>query len=344
MDTASNQNLPSKLKDFFDLNEIVGEEKQEINQLNYQFSIEEYQYLRNMLIANIKSQESSEMQKKLPDQQITCQRQDSKMQKMHFYNNIPISFQVNPEIDPNCPYLSKRQNELGEWEYRIQGYQEISSIQMIKLNPQKKYKLELEIKNSSNWQSFIGYISYYQGNVILGYQCRVFAGTEVILVGLDVDNKAFIVDDKNNLLNWNSPDQPNREKCIGIYRPGSTDGDFIYQYEVIVTDGKTAAYKRIDAENNKIYLTDWAWDYYVKNLHNQTILNQTVLKNHGDMNTYDYCKITNKHYKEWDKKFYDINKFRRFTDSIKICILGNYHGNQDEVFEFKNVQVIEYDE
>ncbi|EAS04775.1 hypothetical protein TTHERM_00467240 (macronuclear) [Tetrahymena thermophila SB210] len=368
MDTAPNQdqNLSShqikqKLLDLFDLNENIEQSRSEINQWNELLLIEQNISLRNQIIANIQSQQSSFMQESLQNERNEIQKQTqyfkqaklniikktekllddlianlySKKARIYqaicFYDEIPISF----EEDAN---LIKVYNSQGVCEYRVQGCKDIFSIQRIPINPQKKYKLEIEIKNCSNQTSFIGYKSYNQNYPIYDRQSIVFQRTEVLLIGLDMENKAFIVNNiDNNLSRWNNPNAEYYEKYIGFYKSGNIN-EFIKAEEVIIynEDLKTA-YREIDVLNNKIYLNDWAWTYYMNTLHSQTYLNQTILMNHGGGGTYNYCEEIKTHHSDWTKKFYDLSTFRKFTDTIEICILANYQGIQSKVFEFRNV-------
>ncbi|KAL4442231.1 hypothetical protein ABPG74_009249 [Tetrahymena malaccensis] len=370
MDTAqnTNQNLSSqqitqRVLDLFNLNEDFEQAISEVNQWNELLFKEQSISLRNQLIANIELQQSSQMQESLQNERNEIQKQtkDFKQAKLilirkaeklfdnlinslfqkkanlyytiGFYDEIPISFNAEGN-------LTKIQNDQEEY-YQVKGTKDIFSIQRIPINPQKKYKLELEIRNNSDWQSFVGHRPFYQNqHVIVGHQIRVFQQTEVKLIGLDMENHAFIVDNfNNNLSRWNSPDKPFCEKYIGFYLSGCINA-FIKNEEVITTkDKEIAAYKEIDVLNNKIYLTDWGWDYYINNLHSQTKLNQTALMNHGGTGIYVYSELIQKNYKDWVKKSYDINSFRRFTDHIDICILANFEGTQDKVFEFKNVKL-----
>ncbi|KAL4442234.1 hypothetical protein ABPG74_009252 [Tetrahymena malaccensis] len=361
----SSQQIKQRLLDLFDLNESIENSRQQINQWNELFFIEQNISLRNQLINNILSQEQSpEMQENLQNERNQIQNETlyfkktklkiiKKTEKLFdaiinslyqkkaniyyticFYENIPISYQV----DQN---LTKIQNDLGEYEYKVQGYKEIFSIERTPINPQKKYKLELEIKNCSNQTTYIGYKSFHQNYPIFDRQIRIFQGTEVKLIALDMVNKAFIVDNfNNNLSRWNNPNTAYCEKYIGIYKSGCIN-DFIKAEDVICyQDTQTAAYREIDILNNKIYLTDWGWNYYLNNIHQQTILNQAVIMNHGGQGTYDYCEGIQTHYPTWTKKSYHLYTFRKFTDSVEVCILANYQGTQNKVFEFKNVNLI----
>ncbi|KAL4509421.1 hypothetical protein ABPG72_018352 [Tetrahymena utriculariae] len=313
MDTALNQNqnlssqqIKQRLLNLFDQNEDVEKSRLEINQWNELFLIEQNISLRNQLISNIQCQQLSSMQESLQNER-----------------NIPISFEVSANV-------TKIQNDSGVFEYRVQGYNEIFSIQRTPKYPQKKYVLELEIKNCSDQESFIGHKSFHQNQPIFDRQCRIIQGTEVILIGIDEENKALIVKNLNNNLS-------------SFYKFGNIK-DFIKAEDVIsveyVGDTLTAAYREISILDNKIYLTDWGWDYYMNNLHSQAILNQSILMNHGGMGIYDYSERILTHEPEWKMKRYDVSSFRRFTDAIEVCILTNYRGSQDKVFEFRNVNLI----
>ncbi|KAL4482762.1 hypothetical protein ABPG72_022322 [Tetrahymena utriculariae] len=353
MDTAANQNqyissqqIKQRLLDLFDLNEDFEKSRLELNQWNELFEEvqESLQNERNEIQEQSQHLKQTQLNlikktQKLFDSLITSLHQ--KKAKIYyiigFYGQIPISFEVGSK-------LTKTQNDSGVWEYQVQGYQEIFSIQQTPINPQKKYKLELEIKTCSNQLSFIGYKSFHQKQPIYDRQCRIFQGTDVKLIGLDIENKALIVDNTNNNLSiWNSPNTNYYEKYIGFYKNGNIN-EFIKAEDVIganyVGDTLAGAYREIDILNNKIYLTDWSWDYYMSQLHSQANINQTVLMNHGGMNTYDYSEAVQKHIPNWEKRSYNITTFRRFTDAIEVCILANYQGTQDKVFEFRNVNLI----
>ncbi|KAL4509422.1 hypothetical protein ABPG72_018353 [Tetrahymena utriculariae] len=262
------------------------------------------------------------------------QKKASIYQIIGFYGQISISFEVSDN-------LTKIQNDSGVSEYRVQGDKQIFSIQRTPINPQKKYKLELEIKNCLNQLSQRAYKSFHQNYPIYDSQCIVFQGTEVKLIGLDIENKAFFVDNiNNNLSRWNSPDNSYYQKYIGFYKSGDIN-EFIKVEDVIkYRDTQIAACREIDVLNNKIYLTDWGWDYYLNNLKSQTNINQAVLMNHGGGGTYNYCENIQTYYPVWTYKSYNLHTFRKFTDAIEVCILANYQGSQSKVFEFRNVNLI----
>jgi hypothetical protein len=222
----------------------------------------------------------------------------------------------------------------------IEGSKTVFSRNMFKMDPNKKYQIDIDVKSmgtiSSKFYLSVNCFRSENPNSKINSTYVSYMDSSTSIIQKYNSDSIFVDSDFESLTYWMPESSSAYMRYIGFYFNGDVD-----KTPDIVFDG----YNNIDLENNSIIL---AKDL-PKSIMDKIIPDTTVIRNHYGSNPFVFL-FNGIVPKEWThisrtisginiKSCDDPKKFRRGTEYFTVGFMANDHQDKESILAFKNFKI-----